>query len=94
VAPRSKAEQDFIALGEEAVAFLRAAGTTRLPAHIAAVVALREAHGKTALAVALRRATEFRRFTADDIRPILAAGPPPDTPTLGCVGWTRRVGRA
>ena len=34
VRPRSKAEQDFVALGEEAVAFLRAAaaaGTTRLP---------------------------------------------------------------
>jgi transposase len=85
VRPRSKAEQDFIALGEEAEAFLRAAaaaGTTRLPAHIAAIAALREAHGTQALAAALRRATEFRRFTADDIRAILAAGPAAPTPTL------------
>jgi transposase len=84
VRPRNKAELEFLALGEEAEAFLRAAaaaGTSRLPAHVAAIAALRAAHGKEALAAALRRATEFRRFTADDVRSILAAGPAAPTPT-------------
>jgi transposase len=83
VRPRNKAEIEFLALGEEAETFLRAAaaaGTTRLPAHITAIAALRASHGKDALAAALRRATEFRRFTADDIRSILAAGPAAPTP--------------
>jgi transposase len=84
VRPRTQAEKEFLALGEEAVAFLRAAaaaGTTRLPAHIAAIAALRAAHGADAMASALRRATEFRRFTAEDVRAILAAGPAAPTPT-------------
>jgi len=84
VRPRSRAEVAFLALGEEAVAFLRAAaaaGTTRLPAHIAAIAALRQAHGPGAVAAALRRAVEFRRFTAEDVRAILAAGPAAPTPT-------------
>jgi hypothetical protein len=52
VRPRSQAERAFLALGEEAEAFLRAAaaaGTSRLPAHIAAIAALREAHGPDAV---------------------------------------------
>jgi transposase len=84
VRPRTKVEQQFLALGEDAVAFLRAAaaaGTPRLPAHLAAIAALREAHGHDALTAALRRAVEFRRFTADDVRSILAAGPAAPTPT-------------
>jgi hypothetical protein len=84
VRPRTKAEQQFLALGEDAVAFLRAAaaaGTTRLPAHLAAIVALRDAHGHHALTAALRRAVAFRRFTAEDVRAILAAGPAAPTPT-------------
>jgi hypothetical protein len=83
VRPRTRAEKDFLALGEEAVAFLRAAaaaGTTRLPAHIADIAALRAAHGAEALTAALRRAVEFRRFTAEDVRAILAAGPAAPTP--------------
>jgi transposase len=83
VRARSQAETAFLALGEEAEAFLRAAaaaGTTRLPAHIAAIAALRDAHGADAIAAALRRAVEFRRFTADDVRAILAAGPAAPTP--------------
>jgi hypothetical protein len=78
VRPRTSAEKDFLALGKEAVAFLRAAaaaGTTRLRAHIADIAALRAAHGAEALTAALRRAVEFRRFTAEDVRAILAAGP-------------------
>jgi transposase len=84
VRPRSTAEQAFLALGAEAEAFLRAAaaaGTTRLAAHIAAIAALRDAHGPDALTAALRRAVEFRRFTAEDIRAILHAGPAAPTPT-------------
>lgn len=84
VRPRTKAEQQFVALGEDAVAFLRAAaaaGTGRLPSHLAAIVALREAHGHDALTAALRRAVQFRRFTAEDVRSILAAGPAAPRPT-------------
>lgn len=84
VRPRTKAEQQFLALGEDAVAFLRAAaaaGTQRLPSHLAAIAALRDAHGHDALTAALRRAAQFRRFTADDVRSILAAGPAAPTPT-------------
>ena len=84
VRPRTKAELAFLALGEDAVAFLRAAaaaGTPRLPAHLAAIVALRDAHGHDALSAALRRAVTFRRFTAEDVRSILAAGPAAPTPT-------------
>jgi hypothetical protein len=84
VRPRNKVEQQFLALGEDAVAFLRAAaaaGTPRLPAHLAAIAGLRDAHGHGALTAALRRAVQFRRFTADDVRSILAAGPAAPTPT-------------
>lgn len=83
VRPRNKAELAFVALGEDAVAFLRAAaaaGTSRLPAHLAAIAALREAHGHEALTAALRRAVQFRRFTVEDVRSILAAGPAAPTP--------------
>jgi hypothetical protein len=78
VRPRTPAEQAFLALGAEAEAFLRAAaaaGTTRLPGHLAGIVTLQAAHGRDALAAALRRATQFRRFTVEDVRAILAAGP-------------------
>jgi transposase len=84
VRPRNKAELAFLGLGEDAVAFLRAAaaaGTPRLAAHLAAIAALRDAHGHDALSAALRRAVQFRRFTADDVRSILAAGPAAPTPT-------------
>src|SRR4051812_14208346 len=76
VRPRTKVEQQFLALGEDAVAFLRAAaaaGTQRLPSHLTAITALRDAHGHEALSAALRRAVQFRRFTAEDVRSILAA---------------------
>jgi hypothetical protein len=92
VRPRSGVETRFLALGEAAEAFLRAAaaaGTTRLPAHLAGIVALEAAHGRDALVAALARAAAFRRFTADDLRAILAAGPaapaitPPGTALTG-----------
>jgi transposase len=87
VRPRSTAEKAFLALGEAAELFLRAAaaaGTARLPAHIADIAALEAAHGRDAVNTALARATRFRRFTAEDIRQILAAGPA--TPTVRGIG--------
>ena len=39
------------------------------------------AHGRDVLIAALERALTFRRFTADDVRAILAAGPDAPTPT-------------
>jgi transposase len=78
VRPRTATEKAFLALGADAEAFLRAAaaaGTTRLPTHLAGIVALEAAHGRDALVAALRRATQFRRFTAGDVRAILDAGP-------------------
>ena len=83
VRPRTEAEKQFVALGQDAVAFLRAAaaaGTPRLASHLVEIVALRQAHGHDTLNAALRRAVQFRRFTADDLRSILAAGPAAPTP--------------
>jgi hypothetical protein len=80
---RTASERAFLALGPAAEAFLRvaaAAGQTRLPAHLGEIVALEAAHGREALVAALERACTFRRFTADDVRAILAAGPHAPTP--------------
>jgi transposase len=87
VRARSTVEKKFLALGEAAEVFLRAAaaaGTTRLAAHVADIAALEAAHGRQALSAALVRATRFRRFTAEDVRAILAAGP--TAPTVTGVG--------
>ena len=51
-----------------------AAGTLRLEAELAGIVALDVAWGREALRRALERATTYRRFTAADVRAILAAG--------------------
>jgi transposase len=77
VRPRTAAEIAFLGLGPVAEAFLRAAaaaGTTRLPAELAAIVELARAHGREALTAALERAIAHRRFRAADVRAILAAG--------------------
>jgi len=84
VRPRTKTEKAFLALGPSAEAFLRAAaaaGQTRLPAHLADIVALEAAHGRDTLVAALERALLFRRFTGEDVRAIIAAGPHAPTPT-------------
>ena len=76
--PRTPAELAFLGLGPVAEAFLRAAagaGVTKLPTELARIVALERAHGREALVGALERALAHRRFRADDIRAILAAGP-------------------
>lgn len=78
VRPRNATETAFLALGDVAEAFLRAAaaaGQTRLPAHLADIVDLAAAHGPGPVVAALERALTFRRFTADDVRSIIAAGP-------------------
>lgn len=68
-----------MALGPPAEAFLRAAaaaGQTRLPAHLADIVALEAGHGRDLVVAAFGAGPLlFRRFTSDDIRAILAAGP-------------------
>lgn len=83
IRPRSAAERSFLALGEHAEAFLRAAaaaGTPRLAAELAAIVELEAAWGREVLVRALERATTFRRFGADDVRSILATGDAAPTP--------------
>jgi hypothetical protein len=83
VRPRTKTEREFLALGPPAEAFLRAAaaaGQTRLPAHLADIVALEAAHGRDVVVSALQRSLLFRRFTSGDVRAIIAAGPHAPTP--------------
>lgn len=82
--PRSTAEVAFLALGPAAERVLRAsaaAGTPRLETELRAIVALEAAWGRGALVPALERATTFHRFTAADVRSILAAGAGVPTPT-------------
>lgn len=81
--PRTRAELAFLGFGEPAAAFLRAAaaaGTLRLEAELAAIVELEAVWGREPLLAALRRATQFRRFRAGDVRAILEAGPGVPTP--------------
>jgi hypothetical protein len=75
--PKTQAEKQFCALGEEAQDFLvgaAAIGNTRLAAELDILLGLDAAHGSDALVAALRRAVAFRRFRAADVRSILAAG--------------------
>jgi transposase len=81
---RSQVEQEFMALGPSAEAFLRAAaaaGTQRLAAELADIVDLERSWGRQALVAALARAVEFRRFRAQDLRSILAANGAIPSPT-------------
>lgn len=75
--PRSADELAFLSLGPVAESFLRVAaagGATRLHLELAEIVPLAQSHGREALVAALERALVFRRFTAADVRSILAAG--------------------
>jgi transposase len=77
VRPRSAAERAFLQLGPVAEDFLRAAaaaGTNKLSSELAGIVELVAAWGRDEVIAALERALVFRRFTAADIRSILAAG--------------------
>jgi transposase len=80
---RTASERAFICLGPVAEAFLRAAaaaGSSRLAAELAEIVSLEASWGREQLVAALERATRFRRFKADDLRDILAAGPQAPNP--------------
>ncbi|WP_186244064.1 IS21 family transposase [Mycobacterium simulans] len=75
--PKTQAEKQFCALGEEAREFLvgaAAIGNTRLAQELDILLGLAAAHGPEVLIAALRRAVAFRRFRAADVRSILAAG--------------------
>lgn len=77
VRPRSAAQRAFLALGEVAELFLRAAaaaGTPRLEAELAEIASLHPGWPKQDILRALERALAFRRFGADDVRAILEAG--------------------
>ncbi|MFC4113993.1 IS21 family transposase [Nonomuraea zeae] len=75
--PRTAAEKTFLALGPAAESFLTgsgASGNTRLAGDLTELAALQAAHGEQALIAALERAVSFRRWRAEDVRSILAAG--------------------
>jgi transposase len=77
VRPKTAAEKAFVALGpvaEQFIAGSAASGNTRLAADLGELAALRAAHGDQALVAALERAVTFRRWRAQDVRSILAAG--------------------
>lgn len=81
--PRTQTEKDFLALGPVAEAFLTgaaAAGVTKLSSEIADVLNLGAAHGTDALLAALKRAVEFSRWRAGDVRSILATNGRAPTP--------------
>jgi len=98
-APRAKtaAEKQFLALGEEAEAFLTgaaAAGVANLARDLAEILTLQAAHGQASLVAALGRAVRFKRWRADDVRSILAAGgavPQPRPPGQALVLTLPRV---
>ena len=77
VRPKTAAEKAFVTLGPVAEQFITgsaASGNARLAADLDELAALRAAHGDAALAAALERAVAFRRWRAEDVRSILAAG--------------------
>ena len=98
-APRAKTatEKQFLALGEDAEAFLTgaaAAGVANLTRELADILTLQAAHGQAALVAALGRAVRFKRWRADDVRSILAAGgaaPQPRPPGQALVLTLPRV---
>ena len=77
VRPRSAAERAFLQLGAVAEDFLRAAaaaGVPKLAGELRAITELTRAWSVDEVVAALERGLTFRRFTAADIRSILAAG--------------------
>jgi transposase len=75
--PKTLTEKRFLALGPVAEEFLigaAAAGVAKLPGELEQILTLHAAHGEAALLAALERAVTFRRWRADDVRSILAAG--------------------
>ncbi len=81
--PRTEQENQFLALGGVAAAFLTgaaAAGVANLPRELSEILTLQAAHGDTALLEALQRAVKFGRWRAGDVRSILAAAGAAPTP--------------
>jgi transposase len=77
VRPKTETEKAFCALGPVAESFITgsaASGNTRLAGDLGELAALQAAHGDEALLAALERAVAFRRWRAEDVRSILAAG--------------------
>jgi transposase len=77
VRAKTAAEKAFVTLGpvaEQFIAGSAASGNARLASDLGELAALRAAHGDPALVAALERAVAFRRWRAEDIRSILAAG--------------------
>ena len=75
--PRTATEEAFLALGPPGEAFLRAAaaaGTSRLSSELAQILLLSASWGREPLLRALERGLRFRRFRAEDVAAILAAG--------------------
>lgn len=75
--PRTEAEVAFLALGEIAETWLKAAaagGHTKLGRELTEMTRLEAAFGRAALIGALERAVHFGRFGAGDVRAILEAG--------------------
>lgn len=82
--PRTATEKAFLALGPVAEQFLTgaaAAGVSKLPGEIEAILALHAAHGTRPLLAALERAVAFRRWRAADVRAILATNGHAPRPT-------------
>jgi hypothetical protein len=74
---KTATEKRFLALGEVAESFLTgaaAAGVANLARELGEILTLQAAHGDLALIAALERAVAFKRWRADDVRSILAAG--------------------
>jgi transposase len=77
VRPKTAQEKAFCAIGPVASEFLKraaASGATTLAGDLDELCRLHAAHGSEALTAALRRAIDFGRFRANDVRSILAAG--------------------
>ena len=87
-------------MGEVAEQFLigaATAGVAKLPSELEQILVLHAAHGEPALLAALARAVEFRRWRADDVRSILAAGgagPKPSQPGRRSCSPCRRSDQA
>jgi len=73
--PRTRTEEEFLALGpiaEEYLVGAAAVGVTKLGTEIAEILTLVAAHGTEAVLAALARAVAFGRWRAADVRSILA----------------------
>jgi hypothetical protein len=75
--PRRRPRKAFCALGPVAEEFIKGAaanGVTSLAGDLTELCAMEVAHDPGAFLAAIRRAVEFGRFRASDVRSILAAG--------------------